>query len=76
MASGKSKLLFSFAILGFFVGSAAYFGFEWLTTNNMMIISSVPITQVLFAPWLISGVAGAVLSLIAISVFSHFSTEK
>jgi len=70
LALSKNKLIFSFAFLGFMIGAVAYFVFDWLTTIN------ISISQVLFAPWFISGLAGSIISLVVISVFAYMYSHK
>lgn len=75
MAFGKPKLMLSIGFFGFLLGTAAYFAFNWFATNNMIIVTSVPIADVIFAPWFISGIAGSILSIIIVSLFGRFSSE-
>jgi len=75
MAWGRKKLMSSFALMGFFIGTMAYLLFEWLAANSFFYIFSIPLTQILFSPWFISGIVGALISIIAIYAFAHFSSE-
>lgn len=75
MAFGRSKLMFSIGAFGFLLGTAAYFVFNWFATNNMIIVTSIPIADVIFAPWFISGIAGSILSIIIVFLFARFSSK-
>ena len=79
MAFGRTKLLLSFALLGFLVGSATYLVFNWIITNSaigIIYIYPTPILEVISAPWFMSGIAGSILSVIIIYVSARFSGEK
>ncbi len=79
MAFGRTKLLLSFALLGFLVGSATYLVFNWIITNSaigIVYVYPTPILEVISAPWFLSGIAGSLLSVIVIYVSAHFSGEK
>ena len=79
MAFGRTKLLLSFALLGFLVGSATYLVFNWIITNSaigIIYIYPTPILEVISAPWFMSGIAGSLLSVIIIYVSARFSGEK
>ena len=74
MAFDRTKLLLSFALVGFLVGSAAYFVFDWIIINSALGIFYMPVP--IFAPWFLSGIAGSLLSVIAVYVAARFSGEK
>jgi len=74
MSFGRTKLLLSFAFIGFLVGSAAYLVFDWILMNTT--ISAIPILGIVSAPWFLSGIAGSLLSVIAVYVSARFSGEK
>ena len=76
MSFGRTKLLLSFAILGYFIGMAAYFVFDWILTNLSIGIQPVPILAIISAPWFISGIAGSFLSIAVLFAFVKFSNEK
>ena len=76
MAFGKNKLLLSFALIGFLVGSVAYFVFDWLIINSNIALQPVPILEIISAPWFLSGIAGSFLSVIAVYASTYFSGEK
>lgn len=75
MALGLSKLILSIGAFGFILGSAAYLVFNWIITSNMVVVTSVPIASVLFAPWFISGIAGSILSIVMVYMFARFSSD-
>jgi len=66
----------SVAIGGFFIGTIAYFIFDWLTANSTIYIVSFPISQIIFSPGFISGIVGALIALIAVVVYAHFSSPE
>ena len=74
MAFSRTKLLLSFALFGFLVGSAIYFVFDWLIINST--IRPVPILEIISTPWFLSGIAGSFLSVITVYVSAYFSGEK
>lgn len=76
MAFGRTKLLTTFALFGFFIGTASYFIFNWFITNNLIRITSVSILDIILSPWFISGIVGAVLSTVVMVVFAHVSEKK
>ena len=79
MAFGRTKLLFSFALLGFLVGSVTYLVFNWIITNSaigIIYIYPTPISEIISAPWFMSGAAGSLLSVIIIYVSARFSGEQ
>ena len=75
MAFGRSKLMFSIGAFGFLLGTAAYFIFNWLAMNNIIIVTSVPIANVILSPWFISGIAGSIVSIVIVYIFGRFSSE-
>jgi len=76
MAWSRTKLMTSVALFGFLMGAIVYFAFEWLINNGVIYIASVPISGIIFSPWFISGIAGALISLIAIYTYAYFSPQK
>lgn len=76
MAWSRTKLMTSAALFGFLMGTIIYFAFEWLTNNGVIYIASAPISGIIFSPGFISGIAGALISLIAIYTYAHFSPQK
>ncbi len=75
MSSGLSKIMLSIGIFGFVLGTAAYFVFNWFVTSNVVVVTSVPVVNVLFAPWFISGIAGSLLSCLIVYMFGRFSSD-
>ena len=76
MSFGKTKLLLSFAILGYLIGATAYFAFDWILAHTAIGIQPFPIMTVLTAPWFISGIAGALLSMAVLYVSARFSSDN
>ena len=74
MSFSKNTLLLSFAFIGFLVGSVAYFAVEWLIINWGAWILYIPFPS--FGPGFMSGIAGSILSVIAVLIAAHFSAEK
>jgi len=74
MAFERTKLLISFALLGFLVGTASYFFFNWLLVNSA--IQLPPLVEVLFSPWFFSGITGSILSVLIVTVFAHLTKEE
>jgi len=72
MAFDRTKLLLSFAFIGFLFGSAAYFLFNWIIINMGILYIPFPI----MAPWFLSGIAGSLLAMITVYVAAHFSAQK
>jgi hypothetical protein len=70
---GRTKIFTIFALFGFFIGTAAYFIFNWFVTNNLIKLTSISITDILLSPWFISGAAGAVLSILVLTLIAHGS---
>jgi len=75
MAFGLSKIMLSISIFGFILGTAAYFVFNWFVTNNIIFVTYVPVISIVFAPWFISGIAGAILSLLIVYIFGRYSSD-
>jgi len=71
MAFERTKLLVSFAFLGFFVGAGSYFFFNWFIVNSG--IKFPPIAEIIFSPWFVSGFTGSLLSILIVSVYSHLT---
>jgi hypothetical protein len=70
---GRTKIFTIFALFGFFIGTAVYFIFNWLVTNNLVKLTSFSIMDILASPWFVSGVAGAVLSISVLTLIAHGS---
>jgi hypothetical protein len=68
---GKTKIITTFALFGFFIGTAAYFFVNWLLSNNLIKITTVSFLDIFISPWFISGIAGAVLSTLIVLVFAR-----
>ncbi len=73
MSFDRTKLVLSFALIGFLVGSSGYFLLNWILVNSTPGILYVPVP--IFAPWFLSGIAGSLLSVIAIYIFANFSQK-
>ncbi len=73
MFAGRTKIFTIFALFGFFIGTAAYFIFNWFVTNNLIKLTSISIVDILLSPWFIAGIAGAVLSIVALTLIAHLS---
>ncbi len=76
MAFGKTKILTTFALFGFFIGTASYFIYNWFVTNNLITIASISVQDILLSPWFISGILGAALSTLIVVSVAHFSEKK
>ncbi len=74
MSFGKNTLLMSFALIGFLVGTVAYYAIGWLITYSGAWILYIPIP--IFGPAFLSGVAGAVMSVIFVYIAAHFMADK
>jgi|GEM_PF-3554083 len=74
MAYERTKLLVSFAFLGFLIGTASYFFFNWLIIN--IGIQIPPLAEIIFSPWFISGFTGSLLSILIVTVFSHLARRE
>jgi hypothetical protein len=70
---GRTKVFTIFALFGFFIGTAAYFIYNWLVTNNLVKMTSISINDILLSPWFISGLAGAVLSMSVLALIARGS---
>ena len=74
MSFGKNALMASFAFIGFLAGTALYAVFNWIVVNSTAAgILYIPVP--IFAPWFMSGLGGAFMSVILVLVVSHFSRE-
>ncbi|MCW4039655.1 MAG: hypothetical protein NWE83_02765 [Candidatus Bathyarchaeota archaeon] len=76
MAYERTKVLTTFAIFGFIVGTIAYFIFNWFVSNNLIRFTPPSIVNVMMSPWFVSGTVGALLSTIIVVVFAHFSRNR
>jgi len=66
--SERLKILGLFVVLGFIAGILANFGYNLIAP---VIMTSFP--QVLRADWILSGVAGAILTLLVVVVWAYLS---
>jgi hypothetical protein len=73
MFAGRTKILTIFALLGFVIGTTAYFFFNWFVTHNLIKITAISIIDILLSPWFVSGLAGAILAITILAVFAHIS---
>jgi hypothetical protein len=73
MFAGRTKILTIFALLGFVIGTTAYFVFNWFVTHNLIKITAISIIDILLSPWFVSGMAGAILAITILAVFAHIS---
>jgi len=74
MAFDRTKLLITFAFLGFLVGSGSYHFINWFVTNSGFTLP--PIADIVFSPWFVSGFTGSLLSIVVITVFSHLARRN
>ena len=72
MSFDRSKLLLSFAFIGFLVGTAGYFFFDWIITNSGSALIPIPV----FAPWFMSGIAGSLLAIVAVYIAAKFTADR
>jgi multisubunit Na+/H+ antiporter MnhE subunit len=73
MAFGKTKILTSFAVFGFCIGAIVYMIVNWITTNNLLRFTPIPVMEILLAPWFISGTAGATLSILIVILVARYN---
>jgi hypothetical protein len=71
MAFERTKLLISFAFLGFLVGAGSYFFFNWFIANSGF--QFPPLAEIIFSPWFVSGFTGSLLSTLIVTVYSHLA---
>ncbi len=74
MAFERTRLLVSFAFLGFLVGAASYFFFNWFIINSGFHFP--PLAEIVFSPWFVSGFTGSLLSVLVVTVFSHMTRRE
>ena len=74
MSLSKNTLLLSFALVGFLLGTVAYYAIGWIVTYSGAWILWLPIP--VLGPAFMSGIAGSVLSVILVYLAAHFSVEK
>jgi len=48
MFAGRTKILTIFALLGFVIGTTAYFVFNWFVTHNLIKITAISIIDILY----------------------------
>lgn len=70
MNFGRAKLILSFALLGFIVGTLTYLAFDCFVLNKSTTITMLEIVR---SSWFISGIAGAVMSVTIALTYAHFS---
>ena len=75
MAFGRTKLLLSFALFGFLLGTVTYFVFDLLIIKSIVGLRPVPIVEIISAPWFLSGIAGSFLSVATVYASAHFSRD-
>jgi len=68
MMSGRIKILASFALLGFIAGVAANFVYNRVLPALLQLFP-----EILLAEWVLSGIAGAVLTLIMLVLWAYLS---
>ncbi len=73
MFTGRTKILTIFALLGFVIGTTAYFVFNWFVTHNLIKITAISILDILVSPWFVSGLVGAILAITILAVFARIS---
>jgi hypothetical protein len=73
MAFSRTKVLSSFALFGFLIGTAAYLIFDWIVTSNLIQVAP---QAVLASPWFVSGIAGAILSTLLVVVIARANVQK
>ena len=73
MFTGRTKILTIFALLGFVIGTTAYFVFNWFVTHNLIKITAISIIDILLSPWFVSGLVGAILAITIMAVFARIS---
>lgn len=71
MSLDKTKLLISFAIGGFLLGSVAYTFFSWLFATTL--IWPFPILATILSPWFLSGIAGSLLVVTIVYFAARFA---
>ena len=76
MELGRFRLILSFALLGFLVGVAAYIIVDLFTLSSIIGLSQNFLLQIASAPWFLSGIGGAVLSVVIIAAFVHFTADN
>lgn len=74
MAFERTKLLATFAFLGFLIGSCSYYFINWLVINSG--IHLPPVAEIIFSPLFVSGFTGALLSILVITVFSRVARRN
>lgn len=74
MAFDKTKLLVSFAFLGFIIGSGSYYFINWFLANSGLHLP--PIADIIFSPGFVSGFTGSLISILIITVFSHLARRN
>lgn len=73
MAFERTKMLVSFAFLGFLLGSGGYYFINWFILNSG--IQLPPLAEIIFSPLFVSGFTGSLLSILLITVFSHLARK-
>jgi hypothetical protein len=74
MAFERTKLIASFAFLGFLIGAGGYHFINWFALNSGYSIP--PIAEIFFSPWFVSGFAGSLLAVLVVVVFSSLANRE
>ena len=74
MAFERTKLLVSFALLGFLIGAGGYHFINWFIANSGFHIP--PIADIVFSPWFVSGFTGSLLAVLIVVVTSHLASRR
>ncbi len=75
MSFGRNALIASFAFIGFLIGTGLYAVLNWIVVNSTaagVLYLPIPI----FAPWFMSGLAGALMAVLLVAVISHFARDN
>ena len=67
----KAKIVLAFAALGFLAGVIAYYTYSYVVPWVQEILPNL-----LWAPWFISGLVGAVLTIIIIVIWAYTGDRK
>lgn len=74
MSFSRTKILLSFAFIGFLGGVSLYFLLSWLIIGSAL--QAMSILDVVSAPWFLSGIAGSLLSIVLVYFAARFSSKK
>ena len=75
MAFERTKILTTFAIFGFLIGTAAYFIFNWARTASLLELNPAPIANLILSPWFTSGIVGAILAMLIVFIVARLKRE-